>query len=162
MESQCSQFAQMHPELDLLTGHGFAKLSGTFVRHPSPLLAPGVREGSFFTPSPSSGRAGVGLFPRHHRACVTPPGLASLGHPPRRRGGILGATAPPGFAHNFTRSTLQSASQGFPRLRQNRSYAGRASCPQRASSPWQPPPGWRRRSARRHHDRGSCGLRAPP
>src|SRR6266702_3395322 len=34
-------------------------------------------------------RGGPGWgFPRHDRASVSPPGLASLGHPPRRRGGI--------------------------------------------------------------------------
>jgi len=46
MESQSPQFAQTHPELDLLTGHGLAKLPGMLVRH-----------GCFSSP-PSSARAG--------------------------------------------------------------------------------------------------------
>src|SRR5215470_18180682 len=51
MESQSPQFAQTHPELDLLTGHRLAKLPRTLVRH-----------GCLSSPSPSSGRVGVGLF----------------------------------------------------------------------------------------------------
>src|SRR5215470_9242834 len=74
MESQSPQFAQTHPELDLLTGHRLAKLPRTLVAMVVFLLPPRPRGGSGWGYS----TAATYLW--------SPPDLATLGHPPRKTG----------------------------------------------------------------------------